>query len=296
MLDVLVAKVRELGLDSRPIPEPDLKMVLIGRPNVGKSSLLNALAGEDRVIVSEVRHTTREPQDTMMTFVDEDGDEKNILIMDTVGIRKKSRVTRGIEYIGVGKSFQEMREADIALLMLDASEGVGSQDKKLIGLIDRSKVGIIVLANKWDIAEDDRLGDAEEFRRHLNMTLPFCSWAPVAYISALSGRNVDKIVPMALRVMKERQKRLTPEQLDEFLVKMKKIHGHAFKEGPNRPKVYGINQSATEPPQFELVVRKKEVVHPNFLRFVENRLRDEFGFEGTPIRVEARQISRGKQI
>jgi GTP-binding protein len=295
LLDVVVEEVQRQGLESKPLPVPDLKIVLIGRPNVGKSSLLNALAGEDRVIVSEVPHTTREPQDTMLTYTTEEGETKNILIMDTAGIRKRSRVTPGIEYIGVGKSFKEMREADIALLLMDTSEGFHQQDKKLIGLIDRSWVGVMVLANKWDIAEEERIATVEEFRDHLMQMLPFCRWAPIAFVSGKSGRNVGKLIPMALEIMKQRQKRIPQEEIDAFMVQMKARHHSAFKKGTNRPKVFGMTQTGTEPPEFTLVVKKKETIHPNYLRFIENRLREKFGFHGTPIRLEAREITKGRQ-
>jgi GTP-binding protein len=244
------------------------------------------------VIVSEIPHTTKEPQDTMLTYRPEEGEEKHVLLIDTVGIRKKARVEPGMEYIGVGKSFDEMRQADVALLLVDSVEGIGSQEKKLVGLIDRGNVGVVVLANKWDRAEGERIGDAEAFRLHLAQSLPFCRWSPMIYISALTGRGVDKILPTAFRVMAERKKEIPPERMELFNEKLKKSHHLTFSGGPNVPKVYGIKQIGTEPPRFELIVKKKETVHLNFMRFVENRLREEFGFEGTPIVVSAREISK----
>ncbi|MBN1585269.1 ribosome biogenesis GTPase Der [Candidatus Uhrbacteria bacterium] len=293
MLDVLIEKIRERKLDSVPIPEPDLKMVLIGKPNVGKSSLLNALAGEERVIVSEIAHTTKEPQDTMIAFDDpESGERKNVRIFDTVGIRKQAKVEPGIEHTGVGMSFNEMRQADVALLMVDAAEGISAQEKRLTGLIEDSRVGIVVVANKWDIAEEKRIGDAEEFRQHLAVSMPFCAWSPLLFVSAKTGRGVNKVIPMALKVLEQRRRVIGQPDLDAFFERMQRIHHTAFKKGMARPKVYGLKQTGTEPPEITMTVKKKETIHPNYIRFVENRIRDEYGFEGTPIRLAVREIKR----
>jgi len=296
MLDLLLDILKEAGLTSRPLPEPDVRIAFIGRPNVGKSSLLNALAGEDRVIVSEVPHTTKEPQDTMLTYTEPDGTERHILLIDTVGIRKKHRVKGGLERIGISLSVDEMETSDVAFLMIDAAEGIGTQERKLAGLIERKNVGTLVVVNKWDLADEHELGSGDEYRKTVMRELPFFKFAPVAYISAKTGNRVGKLLQYALDIARQRVRELSQEELDEFVTVLKKKH-HAVigkaKES-NRPKVYGITQIGVAPPTFMIVANKRENVHPNFLKFVENRLRERFGFEGTSIVVTSREIRSNK--
>jgi len=288
LLDILIAD----GMTSRPLPEPDVKIAFIGRPNVGKSSLLNALAGEDRVIVSEVPHTTKEPQDTMLHYTEPDGTEHNILLIDTVGIRKKNRVKGGLERIGISMSVDEMEGADLAFLLVDAAEGIGTQERKLAGLIERKNVGVLVVVNKWDTSKENELGDGDKFRQNVYRELPFLKFAPVAFISAKTGNRVGKLLQYALDISRQRKREISQEKLDDFAETLKKKH-HAIigkSKDSNRPKVYGITQVGIEPPSFMVIANKRENVHPNFLKFVENRLRDEFGFEGTRIAVRSREI------
>ncbi len=288
LLDIVLDALAEAGLTTKPLPTIDVRIAIIGRPNVGKSSLLNALAGEARVIVSEVPHTTKEPQDTLLTY-EENGETKNILVIDTVGIRKKARVAPGIEKIGVHMSLEELKRADVGFLLIDATQGVELQEKKLAGYMEERSIGAIVVINKWDLAAENRLGTAEEYAKHVRGMLPFYDWAPVAFISAMTGNRVSKLLGYAVAVARERDRMLDQETVDEFIVSLKKQHHAVFEEGENRPKVYGMTQVGTKPPTFMVVVKDKETLHPSFLHFIENRLRDKFGFEGTPIRVLARE-------
>lgn len=290
LLDYVVQVIKEEKLESRELPIIDLRVAIIGKPNVGKSSLLNSLAGEERVIVSEVPHTTKEPQDTLLTLDDPKFGLKHILLVDTVGIRRKSKVGPGIEKIGVFMSLSELERADVVLLMVDAEEGVGVQEKKLAGLIEEKSTAVVVVINKWDLAPEKKLGTAEDYKKYVAMQFPFFAWAPVAFISAKTGNRVGKLLGYALEAAAERDKEIPQPQLDLFVEKLKKIHHSAFRRGEKRPKVYGITQQGTKPPSFMIVVHDKETLHPNFIRFVENRLRDEFGFVGTAIRVLAREI------
>jgi len=292
LLDQLVEVVRAKGLDSRPLPEIDARIAIIGRPNVGKSTLLNGLAGEERVIVSEVPHTTKEPQDTLLTIMDEKRGEKNILLVDTVGIRKRARIEPGLERIGVGMTLGELERCDVAFLLIDAGEGVGLQEKKLASLIEENKPGVLVVVNKWDLADEKQLGGAEDYKKYIAGQLPFYGWAPVTFISAKTGSHIGRLLGYALEIAAERQRELSDEDLTAFTEKLKKLHHSAFRKGESRPKVYGMTQVGTKPPTFMLVVKDKETLHPNFLRFVEKRLRQEFGFSGTPIKILAREISK----
>jgi GTP-binding protein len=294
LLDIVADRTRSKGLDSRPMPEVDCRIAIIGRPNVGKSTLLNALAGEERSIVSEVPHTTTEPQDTLLAWDDGTGAVKNILLVDTVGIRKKARIERGIEEAGVEMSVDELKRSDVALLVVDASQGVGLMEKKLAGLIEESRKGVLIVVNKWDLAEEKKLGGTKDFEKYVAIQLPFFTWAPVVFISAGTGRNVGKLLGLSLELAAERGREIPQEQLDPFAEKLKKAHHAAFVKGEKRPKVYGLTQVGTRPPVFMLVVKDKETIHYNFLRFVENRIRQEFGFTGTPVTVLAREIESGR--
>jgi len=292
MLDELVKIIREKKLDSRPLPPIDVRIAIIGRPNVGKSTLLNSLAGEERVIVSEVPHTTKEPQDTLLSFTDDKHGPKNALIVDTVGIRKRSKVAPGMEKIGVSLTLRELERADVVFLLVDAAAGVDMQEKRLAGLIEEKSPGVIVVVNKWDLADNKKLGIAEEYKKYLQTQLPFYAWSPVTFIAAKTGSHVGRLLGYALEVNAERQRELPQEQIDAFMEKLKKIHHSAFRRGENRPKVYGMTQVGTKPPAFMIVIKDKNTLHPNFLRFIENRLRDEFGFAGTPIKIMAREIAK----
>lgn len=297
LLDDVYERLGGEKLGDITLAEADVRVAIIGRPNVGKSSLLNALAGEERVIVSEVPHTTKEPQDTLLTYTDDAGAVKRVLLIDTVGIRKKAKVDAGIEKLGVYMSLEELKRADVILLLIDAVEGIGLQEKKLAGFIEDHNVGVIVVVNKWDLADEKKLGTTDEYKEHVAVQLPAYSWAPVTFIAAKNGAKVARIIPMALGVAAARERVIPREDLDLFIEKLKKQHHAAFGAGGdrfgkkgNRPKVYGMTQVGIKPPAFMVVVRDKETLHPSFLRFIENRLREQFDLEGTPVRIMAREI------
>ncbi len=297
LLDVVYEKLEAEKRVGKEMPPIDMRVAIIGRPNVGKSSLLNALAGEDRVIVSEVAHTTKEPQDTLLTYEDEKGNKKNILVIDTVGIRKKSRVAPGIEKIGVHMSIEQLKLADVAILMVDATQGIDLQEKKLASLIEDFSGGILIVVNKWDEAERLKLGKAEDYVQYVYGQIPFFSWAPVAFIAARTGSRVNRLLGYVTEIAAKREKVIPQEELDGFIALLKKKHHAHFAEGGdrfgkkgNRPKVYGMTQVGTKPPTFMVVVHDKETLHPSFLRFVENRMREHFDFSGSPLRVLAREI------
>ena len=297
MLDAVLEALHSDKLDSNPAPEIHIRVAIIGRPNVGKSSLLNALAGEDRVIVSEVPHTTKEPQDTLLSYEDEKGVKRNILVIDTVGIRKKAKVAPGIEKIGVHMSLEELKRADVLFLIIDAEQGVELQEKKLASLAEEYSGGVLIVVNKWDLADEKKLGKAEVYAQYVYGEIPFFAWAPVTFIAAKTGAKVGRLLGYAVEIAAQRERVLEQEQLDNFVEKVTKQHHAFFAKGGdrfgkigNRPKVYGITQVGVKPPTFMVVVKDKETLHPSFLRFIENRMREDFGFQGTPIRVLAREI------
>jgi len=291
--DVLAAE-KKLGIE---LPVIDVRVAIIGRPNVGKSSLLNALAGEDRVIVSEVAHTTKEPQDTLLTYTNDQGVTKNILLIDTVGIRKKSKVSAGLEKLGVVMSIEELKRADVVILMIDAEQGIDLQEKKLAGMVEEYSGGIVLVVNKWDLAQEKKLGKTDVFTQYVYGQIPFFAWAPVSFIAAKTGSHVKRLLGYCVEVAAKREQVIPQNELDEFIVRLKRQHHSLFAKGGdrfgkkgNRPKVYGITQTGVKPPEFMMVVYDKETLSTGFIRFVENRMRETFDFKGTPIRVLAREI------
>jgi GTP-binding protein len=292
LLDEVTAYLKDSGKDVT-LPDIDARVAIIGRPNVGKSSLLNALAGEERVIVSEVAHTTKEPQDTLLTFSDRSGTEKNLLVIDTVGIRKRTHIAPGLEKLGVKLSLDVLADCDVGLLIIDAEAGISIQEKKLGGTIAELHKAMIIVVNKWDIAQEKGT-DGETFMAYVHRELPFFEWAPVVLISAKSGRSVAKIPQLVLDVVRNWKQEVDADKLAEFTERIKKQH-HAVSEAgywKRRPKIYGIAQNHVKPPHFLITVDDKDKLSEGLCGFVENRLRETFNFEGTAINVGGRPIRK----
>jgi GTP-binding protein len=292
LLDELAAYFKEHGRGVT-LPPVDARVAIIGRPNVGKSSLLNALAGEERVIVSEIAHTTREPQDTLLTFTDDQGAEKRLLLVDTVGIRKRTHVAPGIEKLGVRLSLDMLKTCDIGLLIVDAVDGVSIQEKKLAGIITEENKALIIIINKWDAAQEAGT-DGAEYLAYIRQEFPFCPWAPVVLISAKSGRSVAKLPGLALAAVAAWRREVPQEQLDFFMEKIKKQHHAVSERGywKRRPKIYGMSQDAVSPPRFTVTVNDKAKLSSGLMGFIENRLRDDFDFDGTAIYVGGRELKK----
>lgn len=254
-----------------------INLCIIGKPNVGKSSLLNALVGYERVIVSDMPHTTREPQNTELVYKD-----KIINIIDTAGISKRGQKTKGLEKYGIIKSMQTLRQADIVLLIIDINETITKQDSKLVEEIMDLGKSFIVVANKWDLIEDR---DTKKWTREININFPFILWAPIVFISAHSGEKTNKIFDLVLRINEARKMKINETALSRFLAKMVKIHRPSKGKGIKHPRVYSLRQVWTDPPRFEIKIGSAEDLHKSYLRFLENRIRENFDFFGTPIRV-----------
>ena len=252
-----------------------IKVCIIGKPNVGKSSLLNSLLGYERVIVSPIPHTTREPQDTDISY-----QEKNIKLIDTAGISKRGTKTRGLEKYGITKSLGVLTKADIALLVLDISEGITHQDAKLIEEILNRHKSLVLIANKWDLIKER---DTKKFTNYIYGKLPFAQFVPIQFISAETGEKVKKIFDLILQIGEQRKLQLSDSQLAHFLARVVKIHRPAKGRGVKHPRIYEFKQVDINPPRFMARLGVKDDIHFSYLRFMENRLRENFGFTGTPI-------------
>ncbi len=253
-----------------------LKIAIVGRPNAGKSMLLNALLGEERAIVSDVPGTTRDAVDTPLDFMGQ-----NVLIIDTAGVRRRGRIDPGVEQYSVLRSFRAIDRADVVLLVLDATELVAAQDMHIAGYVQQEAKGIIVLVNKWDLAMDLTAAECEKYIRG---KMKFLSYAPILQISAKLKQGTDKIIPLASRIYKERHKRIPTGELNSFIQRVAATHAPPRK-GAKQLSLFYATQAETNPPTFVFFVNDARLAHFSYKRYLENNLREAFGFDGTPIQL-----------
>lgn len=271
----------------------EIKLAIIGRPNVGKSSLLNGILGEERVIVSPIAGTTRDAIDTHLTV-----DGQDYLLIDTAGIRRKGKTTEMAEKLSVIMARKALERADVAILIIDAIEGVTNLDANIAGYALESGCSIIIAVNKWDALEEKETNTIYEFERELRMAMKFLDWAPVVTISALTGQRVTKILPLVAKAHAARGQRIQTSRLNRFFEdKILQPKGGSapapVKGGFSRLKVQFVSQGGTSPPLFILFTSGgKAGLHFSYLRYVENRLREEFDVFATPIRLVERHKER----
>ncbi len=291
LLDVMYAELAKKNKMPQPLEKNEgLKLVIMGRPNVGKSSLMNAVLGEDRMIVSATPHTTREPQDT--TF---DWNNERITLIDTAGMRKRSRVEAGLEEAGLERNRAALMQADIALLVFDATSDPTTQDKHLAGLLEDAGRGLILVANKWDLVENKTTTTSHEYEQLIRQTFPFLDWAPMIFISAKNKQRTDAILDLALKIREERQRRIIHNALQRFLKTVVARKKPLANLGPKSPYLHEVEQIGINPPSFLITVRgEKESVHPSWLHYFEKRLREKFGFYGTPLMIKAKNVPMAK--
>ena len=253
-----------------------LKVAIVGRPNVGKSMLLNALIGDKRAIVDDTPGTTRDAVDTLFDF-----DGQNVLLIDTAGVRRRGRVKAGVERYSVIRTLRAIDRADIVLLVLDATETVTSQDTHIAGYMQQAAKGMVIIVNKWDLIENK---DIAEWNRLIKSQFKFASYAPILYTSAKSGQGVDRIMPQVSQVYQERLKRLSTSKVNDVIQQAVASH--------NRPriknkqlKVFYATQAEVNPPTFVFFTNDSKLIHFSYRRYLENKLREAFGFSGTPLRL-----------
>jgi GTPase len=287
------------ALDFEEVEEADekepIKLAIIGRPNVGKSSLLNKILGEERVIVSPIAGTTRDAIDTFLTL-----DEQEFMLIDTAGIRRKGKTTEMAEKLSVIMARKSLERADVAILVIDAIEGVTGLDANIAGYAVDSGCSIIIAVNKWDAIEEKTTGSGAEFERELRRHMKFLDWAPVVTISALTGQRVTKVLPLVAKAFEARNRRVPTAQLNRFFedaVLQPKGGGapSPVSGGVSRLKVQFIAQAGIRPPLFILFTSGgKPGLHFSYLRYIENRLREAFEFFAAPIKLVERHKKRSK--
>ena len=257
------------------VAEPEsMKIAIVGRPNVGKSLLLNTLLGEERVVVDEVPGTTRDTIDTVLQYKGE-----MVTLIDTAGIRRRGRIDQGIERYSFQRTADAIERADIALLVVDAVEGITAQDIHILGYIHKAFKGAVLLVNKWDLVET---GDTSLWMEVVKRKTRFMPYIETHFISAKTGRGVDKILPLARRIYEERIRRLDQDLLDS-IVRDAEAAKQSPKQGRRRLKVYKAVQTAINPPTFTFSVNDAKLVHFSYQRFLENKIRQYCGFKGTPL-------------
>jgi len=257
--------------------EPEtMKVAIVGRQNVGKSTLLNALLGEERAIVDDIPGTTRDAIDTIFDF-----DGQSVLLIDTAGIRRRGRLGVGVERYSVIRALRAIERADIVLLILDATELITAQDMHIAGYIQQAAKGIVLVVNKWDLVVNK---NTTEYNRYIRSQLKFMPYAPVLYISAKLGQGVSKIMPQVCQVYQERLKRLSTTTVNSVV--QQAVAAHTLPRiGSKQLKILYATQAEVNPPTFVFFVNDANLLHFSYQRYLENKLRKSFGFAGTPLRL-----------
>jgi len=286
LMDLIVETLPYFPIEDEE--EQHIGLALVGRPNVGKSSLLNALLQHDRAIVSEVPGTTRDPIDTQITFNGEP-----LVLIDTAGIRRRGSVEAGIEYYSVLRSMRAIDRANVALLLIDGAEGVTAQDTHVAGYVLERYKGIVVIINKWDAVEKDT-HTMVAFERQVREDLKFMSYVPVLFISAKTTQRVHRVLPAAMEVVAARRHRLTTSEFNNIIRTAYDSAMPPSRHGRTLRMYYGT-QVGTEPPTFVIFVNNPDLVHFSYERYLENQIRAYYPFIGTPIRIYFRQREQREQ-
>ena len=281
--DMLDAVLELFDLEKIEEEEDDRpKIAIFGKPNAGKSSLINNLLGENRVIVSDVAGTTRDAIDTEIVY---NGTE--YVFIDTAGLRRKSKIKENIERYSIIRTVAAIERSDVVILMIDATEGVSEQDAKIAGIAHDRGRGLIIAVNKWDAIEKDN-HTVKEYTKKVRDILSFVPYAEIIFISALTGQRTKKIFDMLETVIENHAMRIQTGVLNEILMEAVALQQPPSDKG-KRLKLFYMTQVSTKPPTFVLFVNKKELMHFSYQRYIENRIRDTFGFMGTPIRIFIRE-------
>ena len=281
--DLLEILTEDFEFSDEEEKDKRIRIAIVGRPNAGKSSIVNALLDAKRVIVSDVSGTTRDSIDSYVKYNDTE-----FTIVDTAGIRKKSKVDYGVEKFAVDRAIRSIRDCDVALLVIDAKEGISDQDKRISSLITEAGKGIIVAVNKWDLIEDKKANTINKFSEKLGNDIPFLSYAPKIFISAVTKQRLNQIFDEGVKVYNEGCKRISTGLLNKVINEAYALNPPTSFKG-KRLKIYYTTQVTSQPPTFVFFVNNEELLKDNYKRYLENKLREAFGFFGNPIRLSARE-------
>ncbi|MCT4592904.1 MAG: ribosome biogenesis GTPase Der [Anaeromicrobium sp.] len=262
--------------------DDQIKVAVIGKPNAGKSSIINKILGKERVIVSNIAGTTRDAIDTPFTH----GEDEYVLI-DTAGIRRKSRVDENIEKYSVIRALNAIERADVCLTMIDATEGITEQDKKVAGYAHEEGKGSIIVVNKWDLVEKDTY-TMDQFTKMIRNELAFMSYAPIIFVSALTGQRINKLLELIKFVSNQHSMRVPTGRLNDVINEAILLNQPPSDKG-KRLKIYYATQASVRPPKIVIFINDKEIAHFSYSRYLENKIREAFGFEGTPISILYRE-------
>lgn len=283
--DLLDEVTADFETDENLNEDEAIKIAIVGKPNAGKSSIVNALLGEKRVIVSDISGTTRDSIDSRLKYND-----KDFVLIDTAGIRKKAKVDYGVEKFAVDRAIRSIRECDVALLVIDATEavnGISDQDKKIASIITEAGKGMLIAINKWDLIEDKKANTLSNFDKMLAKEIPFLSFVPKIYISAKTGQRLNQIFDKIIDIYSECTKRVSTGLLN-------KVVNEAYALNPpqtirnKRLKILYATQATVQPPMFLFFANDENLLKDHYKRYLENKLREAFGFFGTPIRISVR--------
>ena len=286
--DLLEEITKDFEITEEEQEDTTIKIAIVGRPNAGKSSIVNALLGENRVIVSDVSGTTRDSIDAKLKYND-----REFIIIDTAGIRKKSKVDYGVEKFAVDRAIRSIRECDVALMVIDATEavnGISDQDKKIASIITEAGKAMVIAINKWDLIEDKKSNTINKFEQKIAHEIPFLDYVPKIYISAVTKQRLHNIYTKVEEVYSEATKRVSTGLLN-------KVINEAYALNPpqtiknKRLKILYSTQAAVHPPTFLLFANNEDLLKEHYKRYLENKLREAFGFFGTPIRISVRTRS-----
>lgn len=286
MLDALYEYLPEE--DAEDDDEDNIKVAIIGKPNVGKSSLVNRIAGEERVIVSNVAGTTRDATDTVV-----ENEEGTFTLIDTAGIRKKAKVTERIEHYSVLRAYMAVDRADVCLILIDAAEGFTEQDSKVAGYAHEQGKASIIVVNKWDLIEKDNK-TMREYEDKLKNDFSFMSYAPFLFISAKTGQRVQKLFSLIREVYLQNNIRISTGMLNDVLAYATTRVQPPSDKG-KRLKIYYITQASSKPPTFVIFVNRADLFHFSYQRYLENQIRSTFGLSGTPVRFVVRERAKDEK-
>lgn len=286
LLDLVTEMIEKIELPEEE--EDTLKLAIIGKPNAGKSSLVNKLSGEERTIVSDIAGTTRDAIDTVVQYND-----KKYMIIDTAGIRRKSKVEESLEYYSVLRAIKTIKRADVCILMLDGKEGLTEQDKRIAGIAAEELKPIVVVVNKWDLVDKNKV-TMKSMREELYAELPFLSYAPIEFVSALTGQRTTKILEISDTIYEEYTKRISTGLLNTVLKEAVLMNNPPTRKG-RVVKINYATQVSVAPPRFVLFCNYPELIHFSYARYIENKFRESFGFEGSPILISFEKKNAEKE-